>query len=340
MSEFQKKIIIKLVYTFAQKANIVNQNEIYDMIDRLCSMNINDSIDVILVSLSDLLARKMITEADIFLNVESIIKLNPEKYTCTNDLLKRLNWIKAMNMEHPTLSLTENHQLVTEAFNQFNKLIQGKFDCYYTGGIMGYFALNHELERYHRDLDLFVNEQQLMALKELVDSSPDFEFVSNMSQKEVHGHEYKIVYKSTTMSIGLFLFERQSDNSITTKEYYYEHQDNAKQLFVDEHHYSKRYTDMLFSDSVRYHDGFPYKMMSLESIYNAKKNSRPKDRYDAEIIKSNVDMLIDYKIDVERKHNFHINHKMLSQSIVHVVEQSIKEQKDNDYNENSIKNVK
>lgn len=330
MSEFQKEIIIKLVYTFAQKANIVNQGEIDDMISKLCSMNVNDSIDVILVSLSDLLARKLITEEDIFLNVEVIIKLNPEKYTCANDLLKRLNWIKGMNMEHPTLSLTENHQLATEAFNQFNKLIQGNFDCYYTGGIMGYFSLNHKLERYHGDLDLFINEQQLMALKELVDSSPDFEFVSNMSQKEIHGHEYKIVYKKTSMSIGLFLFERQLDNSITAKEYYFENESDNRQLFVDEHYYSKPYTNMSFSDTVRYYDGTPYKMMSLESIYNAKKNSRPKDRYDAEIIKNNVDMLVDYKIDVEKKNNFHIKHKMISQSVIHTVEKSIAEQKVSD----------
>ncbi len=339
MSEFQKEIITKLVYTFAQRANITNQNQIYDTINKLCSMNISDSIDAILISLNDLLNRKMITEEDIFTNVESIINLNPEQYTSVNDLIARLNWIKGMNMEHPNMPLTENHQLVIDVFDEFNALIEGRFDCYYTGGLMGYLATNHVLERYHGDLDLFINEQQLIALKDLIDSSTDFEFVSNMDHKEVNGHEYKIIYKGTPMSIGLFFFERQPDNSITTKEYYFENQNGSEQLFVDEHHLSKDYTDMSFSNLVRYHNGSPYKMMSLESIYNSKKNSRPKDRYDARIIKNDVDMMIDYKLDVERKNNFTVNHKAISKSIVHRVEEIMQKQKNNDYNETSVKKM-
>ena len=221
MNELQKQTITKLVYTFAQKAKITNQNEITNTINRLCSMNINDSIDAILVSLNDLLNKKLITKDDIFSNVASIIMLNNEKYKSASDLIERLNWIKNMNMEHPSMSLSENHQLVIETFDKFNELLNGNLDCYYTGGLMGYLATNHRLERYHGDLDLFINEQQLIALKELVDSSQDFDFVSNMDHKEVNGHEYKIVYKGTPMSIGLLLFERQPDHSITTKEYYF-----------------------------------------------------------------------------------------------------------------------
>ena len=41
-------------------------------------------------------------------------------------------------------------------FDKFNEWIQGKFDCYYTGELMGYLATVHELERYHGDLDLFI----------------------------------------------------------------------------------------------------------------------------------------------------------------------------------------
>ena len=324
MSENQKLTIIQLVHTFAQKANLTNENEIIGTINHLCSMDINDAIDTILVSLNDLLNRGLITQRDIFSNVGSIISLNPEKYTSVSDLIERLNWIKGMNMEHPSMPLTENHQLVVESFDRFNELLGGSFDCYYTGGLMGYLATHHELERYHGDLDLFINEQQLITLKKLVDSCHDFEFVSNINHKEVNGHEYKIVYKGTPMSIGLFLFERQFDNSITTKEYYFETQNGP--LFVDEHHFSKEYTAMSFSNQIREHNGIPYKMMSLESIYNSKKNSRPKDRYDAQIIKSYVDMMIDYRIDVEKKNNFDIHHKCVPQSIIQTVEQLIQEQ--------------
>ena len=112
-----------------------------------------------------------------------------------------------MNMEYPQMPLTENHKLVLEAFDKFNELIDIKFDSFYTGGLMGYLAINHELERYHGDLDLYINEEQLLALYSLVQQSEDFEFVSNMDHKEQNGHEFKINYKGTPMSIWLFLLE-------------------------------------------------------------------------------------------------------------------------------------
>lgn len=136
---------------------------------------------------------------------------------------------------------------------------------------MGYLATAHELERYHGDLDLFINEKQLITLKELVDNSEDFKFVSNMNHKEINGHEYKVVYRDTPMSIGLFLFERKNDMSITKKEYYFENQDVNGELLVDECHFSSEYTEMCFPNQVREHNGSTYRMMSLESIYNAKK---------------------------------------------------------------------
>ncbi len=326
MNVNQKQIISQLVYTFAQKTNITNQEEIHNTINRLCSMSINDAIDALLVSLNDLINRKMIIKEDILTNVDAIISLNPEKYASATNLIERLNWIKDMNMEYPSMSLTENHQLIMEAFDRFNELLNGRFDCYYTGAFLGYIATGHELKRYHGDLDLFINEQQLLILKELVDSSLDFKFVSNMDHKAVSGHEYKIVYKDTPMSIGLFLFERQPDSSITTKEYYFENQNNNRQLLVDEHHFSKEYTKMSFSDEIREYNGIPYKMMSLEHIYNLKKNSRPKDRYDAQIIKDNVDMMIDYRLDEERKNNFDINRKPVAISIIQTIEQLLKKQ--------------
>lgn len=55
---------------------------------------------------------------------------------------------------------------------------------------MGYLASVHELERYHGDLDLFINEKNLITLKELVDNSEDFKFVSNMNHKEIKKEYY------------------------------------------------------------------------------------------------------------------------------------------------------
>jgi len=243
MNKLQIETIKKIVYTFENKANVTDLDALNELINELLSM---DSIDRILVSLNDLVNSKMITVQDVFDNAGMLVKLNPEKYQSLEDLIQRLNWIKGMNLEHPQMPLRQNHELVNKVFDKFNEFIQGKFDCYYTGGLMGYLATGHELERYHGDLDLFINEKQLITLKELVDNSENFKFVSNMNHKEINGHEYKVVYRDTPMSIGLFLFERKNDMSITKKEYYFENQDVNGELLADECHFSSEYTEMCF----------------------------------------------------------------------------------------------
>lgn len=320
MKSKKDALLAKLVYIFAEKINIKDKNIIDNKINILTSMDVNDSIDSILVSLDDLLNRKLITKEDIFENIAPLLKLNSEKYKTSEDLIKRLRWIKEMNLEHPMMGLSENHKLVLKAFDSFNSLIEDKFDCYYTGGLMGYLATNHPLERYHSDLDLLINEQDLLKLKKLVEVNQDFHFVSNMDHKDKTGHEYKIVYRNTPMSIGLFLFERTIDGGIINKDYYYENPLIKDKLYVNEEHLTKDYTQLMLSNEIRYHNGIPYKMMSLESIYNSKKNSRPKDRYDAKIIKNSVNLLKDYEIDIEKRNNFSINHKLVTSSIVNTIE--------------------
>ena len=83
---------------------------------------------------------------------------------------------------------------------------------------------------------------------------------------------------------------------------------------------------MAFSNLVRYYNDVLYSMMSLESIYNLKKNARPKDRYDAGVIKGHVNMTIDYMLDIERKNNFYENHKIVSHSLIYTIEQMLQEQ--------------
>lgn len=136
-----------------------------------------------------------------------------------------------------------------------------------------------------------------------------------------NGHEYKIVYQGRPLDIGLFLFAREEDGSITTKEYYFENENTINgQLLVDEHHFTKEYTTMAFSDTIRYYNNTPYKMMSLESIYNSKKNSRPKDRYDAQVIQDNVNMEIVHKLDIKRNNNTTICQKPAIDSVIEKIE--------------------
>lgn len=324
MDKVKKELLKNIVYKYAELSKITDTKMCDNLIEKLSTLNTDDSIDAILVSLNSLLNRKILSVDDILSNVNLILLLNPDKYHSADDLIARLNWIKGMNLEYPKMPLTENHRLVIETFDRFNELIKTNFDCYYTGGLMGYLATGHSLERYHGDLDLFINEKQLFTLYELVQSSDDFEFVSNMDHKEVNGHEYKITYKGTPMSIGLFLFSRLPNQEMVLKEYYYLNQDPNQDLYVDEHHLSGRYASMMFSNKLREHNGSFYKMQTLESIYNSKKNSRPKDRYDANIIRGFIDEQIDYRLDTEKQDNYDINHQIAINSVVQRMEETMK----------------
>lgn len=322
--EEKKELIKRVVYKFMELSKTKDTKVRDDFINKLCSCNIDDSVDLILISLSDLVNKDLLSIEDVTSNVDLLLDLNRNKYHTIDDLINRLNYIKSMNLEHPSMSLRENHELVTLIFDKFNELIQTDFDCFYTGGLMGYIAVNHPLKRYHSDLDLFINEEQLFALYELVKNSDDFEFISNMEHKSKNGHEYKITYRKTPITIGLFLFSRLTNNEMVLKEYYYE---NDYGLYVDEHHLKEEYTNLAFQDDIKEHNKTFYRMQTLEGIYNAKKNSRPKDKYDANVIKPFIDIKIDHKLDNEKGKNYDVNHQLADGSVVEKLEEVIK--KDN-----------
>lgn len=313
----------RIVYEYVGLAGISDTKVLDDFIERLTFLDINDSIDQILVSLSNLLDKKALTVDEILSNANLILSLNPDKYRSTDDLIARLNLIKSMNMEYPRMSLTENHKLVIEAFDKLNSIIGVNFDSFYTGGLMGYLATNHPLKRYHGDLDLFINENQLLELYRLIQQSEDFEFESNMDHKEENGHEFKLVYRGTPMSVGLFLFDRLPNQEMVLKEYYYPAQDKRNGLHVNERHLTGEYASMVFSNQIMKHNGIPYKTQSLEGIYHAKRNSRPKDRYDAKVIESFVDVNIVNKLDSNRDRNYNVDGIMVVDSIVEKLDEMI-----------------
>lgn len=241
------------------------------------------------------------------------------------DLSKKLKLFKEMNLDNAKMELSENHKLIFTIFDEFNNLLNNKFDCYYTGGLMLYIITKHDLERYHNDLDLFINENQLIELKSLVDKSNNFSFISNMDKKGVNGHEYKIIYKDFPISIGLFIFERKEDGGLITKKYYYEDLYERRQLYLDERHFNIKYKELVFNDSIYIHNNEQYKAVSLEYIYYSKKNSRPfrpKDAYDMRYICDKIDMNLVKAIDIEKQGKIDICHKKSDNSIIKKLEYS------------------
>lgn len=114
-----------------------------------------------------------------------------------------------------------------------------------------------------------INDKQLRD--NLIERLSKMNIDDVMDHKKQNGHEFKVQYKGTPMSIGLFLFERNPDDEIVIKEYYHFNNNPNEKLLVNEKHLAPEYAKMIYSKQVRQHNGIPYRMQSLESIYNAKK---------------------------------------------------------------------
>ena len=322
MASGNKDKIKQVVYTFASILHIEDSKVCDEMIDKLTNMELDDAIDRIIVSLSEFVTKGDLTEQDLLNNADVLLSLYPEKYSSIESFYDRFHYLENMNLKYPEVPLAMNHRLVISVFDKFNELIGNNFDCYYVGGLMGYLATSHSLERYHGDLDLLINEEELEKFYHLILENDEFSFINNMDKKEPGGHEFKIQYNHSPMSIGLFLFERLPDGKIIRKEYYRENGDSGECLYVDEHHLSSDYSNLIFSDQVRMYDGFSYKMCSLESIYNTKKcSTRPKDRFDCLVIEDAIDKYIDYQIDVAKKDNYDVFRKSAAGSVVSHMEQ-------------------
>lgn len=295
MSDTKKIRIERLVYTFARICKVKDNNKVIKLIDKLTNMKMEEVVDYVLISLNDKAKEGVITKEDIFDNIFVILNLYPKKYKTKEDLEKRLNELLGMNVTNSSsMSLIDNHRAIINTFMEFNKLIQAKLDCFYTGGSMGYIATNHELERYHNDLDLLVNEKDIDELKRIVRQSDDFSLFNIVRDKKENGHEFKITSKKNDMSIGIFLFERTEDQSIIINSYYYK--DNV--LMVDKEYLDKEFSNLAFPNYIREYKGTLYKMCSLEHIYNLKMTGdREKDLYDTSIVKDYVNMNIVRKLD-------------------------------------------
>lgn len=296
----RKEKIKDAVYTYAKEAHFDNEAELNRLIDSLEPLSDEEIVTKIVIVLGRFVDSGRLSREAVVDNVDKILAIAPDKYKDIDDLLGLFKGLKEKNMIYTATSTEENHRLVMETFDKFNELLAGQYlDCYYTGGLMGYIITDTPLERYHSDLDMMVNEEELMTLKKIVESNPDFTLECYMDGKEDNGHEFGIRYKNSPMTIGLFLFTREKDGSITNKSYYYDRE--THDLMCKEEARDVEFSSRAFEHEEREYNGNPYKIMGLEYMYALKATSyREKDLYDAKLIEPHVDMEVTERMKVIR----------------------------------------
>ena len=194
-----------------------------------------------------------------------------------------------MNLKHIEMGLQESHSLILELFDELNELLnKNEVNFYHTGGILAYLLTNSSLERYHHDIDIFINEKNIPQLIAAMDKS-NFSYVTKIGKRteDTQRLVVKLLYeKNLYIPISVFLFEELENGSIVEKDYYY---DENNELWVEERINTPKCSRLSFGQQIHYHNGIPYKAITLEALYVCKQGKRPKDIYDRKIMEQYID---------------------------------------------------
>ena len=299
--------IEKLEYTIDTLSRIieVSDEKKQEIIDRYSSMNDKDVIKELSQTVYCLLNAKK----DLYDYALTVIReLNPEVCPPVNEMKIILNKMFS-NVTDGNMSIKENHKLIEDTLVKFTKLFnKNNIDYYIVGALPCYLRINQPLFRYHDDIDILVNEKDIPLLAELIDKN-GFKFVDDRFPsleryqkmlKEKPPHTVLAKTSKNEFHIGFFTFKRQSDNSITIKEYSHRLEQNKVIIDLLERQIDKIGTELRYDETPIEYKDTTFKTSSLESVYLLKTyTNRPKDIIDMKTLELYIDK---NKLEEIKKH--------------------------------------
>lgn len=254
----------------------------------LANKDKSDLIDYLLVLTFDEYQKESI-DKDTFLKlIRNIQNIDKNLYPTPEKLLERLKWLDDMELKYTETGLSQNHKEVMEIFDKFNIMLhRSNIEHYYTSGILPYLLSNTPLQRYHHDIDIFVN---LNNLKQLEETSAEygFNFIRKIGFRPdgIKRRIIKMYYNKYNIPLTIFMYCKTQDGYIVQKEFIYDEDNN---LSVEDMYNTPKCVDLSFSDKINYHNNIPYKAITMEALYECKEGLRKKDIYDCAIMKKYVD---------------------------------------------------
>ena len=259
-------------------------------------MNKKDKLDILIYNIF----------SDSYSEQSKIEKLNiiVSEYNMTIDnLFKRYKWLKDMKINPNQIHLEENHQQIYKIFDEYNKMLnENNIEYYYTSGILAYLLVDRELERYHHDLDIFVNMEDLEKLEQVCN---DYRFSFERKIGERGDGTKRVMLKmyydnKIDIPITVFMYVRKKDNSIIQKDYFI---DKNGQNFVEYIYNSPSISELSFSNCPNFHNEIKYYSITPEALFLCKSENRPKDIYDCAIFKHIIDINKLKKLEESFKNN-------------------------------------
>ena len=220
---------------------------------------------------------------------DELIKISTTYNISQDYIKKRYTWLKSMNINPNIIHLKQNHEKIYEIFDNLSIMLNdNNIEYYYTSGILSYLLVNKKLERYHHDLDVFVSMSDLEKLENIC-REYKFRFERTLGKRDEYTNRImlKIYYDEfDEIPITVFMYTREIDDSIIQYDYFFDANENE---YVEEIYNAPQIAELSFSNTQHYHNNIKFYSISLEALYLCKYNNRPKNLYDCEKFKDEID---------------------------------------------------
>ena len=219
-------------------------------------------------------------------SLEVIRNIKPEICPPIEEMKDRLSKMYSNEVEG-NMSLEENHRLVNESIIRFTTLFnQYGIDYYIVGALPCFLKTGQPLFRYHDDIDIMINEEDIPKVAEIVELSgyqfyddrfPSLERYEEM-EKNKPPHTVLAQNPNNEFHLGFFTFRREQDNSITMTEYSHRLEDGEVVVDLLERHSDPIGTELRYDDNPTEYMGTSFRTSTVESVYALKGYTRrPKD---------------------------------------------------------------
>ena len=242
-------------------------------------------------------------------SLEVIRNINPEICPPVEEMKSILNRMYTNEVEG-NMSLEDNHKLVNESLVRFTTLFnQYEIDYYIVGALPCFLKTGQPLFRYHDDIDIMINEDDIPRVAELIalcgyefhdDRFPSLERFQEM-QSSKPPHTVLAQNPNNEFHLGFFTFRREKDNSITMREYSHRMEDGIVAVDVLERQSDPIGTALRYDETPTSYMGTSFRTSTIESVYALKGYTRrPKDITDMQKLEPFIDK---QKLEALKQHS-------------------------------------
>ena len=294
----------KTIDTLSRVVNVPDEKK-QELITKYSTMSDKEVIK----ELSQIVYRLLKDKEELYsYSLEVIRNINPEICPQVEEMKSILNKMYSNEVEG-NMTLEDNHRLVNEALIKFTTLFnQYGIDYYIVGALPCFLKTGQPLFRYHDDIDIMINEDDIPKVAEIV-TSTGYEFhddrfpsLERFQAMQITKPPHTVLAQNPNneFHLGFFTFRREKDTPLTIKEYAHRMEDGVVAVDVLERQLDKVGTSLRYDETPTSYMGTSFRTSTIESVYVLKGyTKRPKDITDMQKLEPYIDK---QKLDALKQH--------------------------------------